>query len=139
MSAEIWKYGGANLSNRWIRWIIIIWEDGHGQAWKDAIIVNIYKNGDRTECDNYRGISLLSAAGKIFARILLNRHLSHIILEVVPETKCGFRSNRNTVDMIFCLRQLHEKCREQDRPLYNVIVDFTKVQSTVWGVDCGSC
>ena len=31
------------------------------------------EKGDRTECGNYRGISLLSAAGKIFARILLNR------------------------------------------------------------------
>ncbi|KAK2170064.1 hypothetical protein NP493_1165g01047 [Ridgeia piscesae] len=37
--------------------------------------------------------------------------------EVVPETQCGFRGNRSTVDMIFCLGQLQEKCIEQDRPL----------------------
>ena len=43
------------------------------QASKDASIVTIYKQGDRTECGNYRGISLLSTTGKIFARILLNR------------------------------------------------------------------
>ena len=79
----------------------------------------------------YRGISLLSAAGKIFARILLNRLSSHITPEVVPETQCGFRSNRSTVDMIFCLRQLQEKCIEQDRPLYIVFVDFTKAFDTV--------
>ena len=72
--AEVWKYGGANLSNRLHRWIIKVWEEGHvPQSWKDANIVTIYKKGDRTECGNYRGISLLSAAGKIFARILLNR------------------------------------------------------------------
>ena len=121
--AEVWKYGGgANLSNRQHRWIIKVWEEGHvPQAWKDANIVTIYKKGDRTECGNYRGISLLSAAGKIFARILLNRLSSHITPEVVPETQCGFRSNRSTVDMIFCLRQLQEKCIEQDRPLYNCV------------------
>ena len=28
--------------------------------------------------------------------------------------------------MIFCLRQLQEKCIEQDRPLYMVFVDFSK-------------
>ena len=28
--------------------------------------------------------------------------------------------------MIFCLRQLQEKCIEQDGPLYIVFVDFTK-------------
>ena len=64
------------------------------QAWKDANIVTIYKK------------NLLSAAGKIIARILLNRLSSHITPEVVPETQCGFRSNRSTVDMIFCLRLL---------------------------------
>ena len=62
------------------------------------------------------------------ARSLLS---SHITPEVVPETQCGFRSNRSTVDMIFCLRQLQEKCIEQDRPLYIVFVDFTKAFDTV--------
>jgi len=33
--------------------------------------------------------------------------------------------------MIFCLRQLQEKCIEQDRPLYMVFVDFSKEFDTV--------
>ena len=33
--------------------------------------------------------------------------------------------------MIFCLRQLQEKCTEQDRPLYMVCVDFSKAFDTV--------
>ena len=70
------------------------------------------EKGDQTECGNYRGRFLLSTAGKIFARILLNRLSSHIIPEVVPDTQCGFLSNWSKVDMIFCLRQL----QEIDRP-----------------------
>ena len=101
------------------------------QVWKDGIIVTIYKKGDRTNCGNYRGIYLLSIAGKIFARILRNKISTHITPEVVPETQCGFRGNRSTVDMIFCLRQLQEKCIEQDRPLYTVFVDFSKAFATV--------
>ena len=66
------------------------------QAWKDASIVTIYKKGDRTDCGNYRGISLLSIAGKNFTWILLNRLSTHITPEVVPETQCGFRGNRST-------------------------------------------
>ena len=63
--AEVWKYGGANLSNRLHQWIIKVWEEGHvPQAWKDGDIITIYKKGDRTECGNYRGISLLSAAAR---------------------------------------------------------------------------
>ena len=42
--AEVWKYGGANLSKRLHRWIIKVWEEGHvPQAWRDANIVTIYK------------------------------------------------------------------------------------------------
>ena len=109
------------------------WEVGSvPQAWKDTSIVTIYKKTDRTDCRNYRGISLLSIAGKVFARILLNRLSTHITPEVVPETQCGFRGNRSTVDMIFCLRQLQEKCIEQDRPLYMLFVDFSKAFDTVW-------
>ena len=33
--------------------------------------------------------------------------------------------------MIYCLRQLQEKCIEQDRPLYMVFVDFSKAFDTV--------
>ena len=120
--AEVWKHGGDNLFSRLHQLITNAWEVGSvPQALKDASIVTIYKKGDRTDCGNYRGISLLSIAGTIFARILLNRLSTHITLEVVPETQCGFRSNRGTVDMIFCLRQLQEKC----------IVDFSKAFDTV--------
>ena len=41
---EVWKYGGANLSNRLHRWITKTWEECHvPQAWKDANIVTSYK------------------------------------------------------------------------------------------------
>jgi hypothetical protein len=130
--SEIWKRGGENLRDRLHKLIIKAWEqDSIPQAWKDASIVTIYKKGDRTDCGNYRGISLLSIAGKVFARILLNRLTHHITPEVIPETQCGFRSNRSTIDMIFSLRQMQEKCIEQDRPLYAVFVDFTKAFDTV--------
>ena len=102
--AEVWKHGGDNLFSRLHQPIINVW-GGYcvPQAWKVASIVFIYKKGDRTDCGNYRGISLLFVAGKIFARILLNRLSTHITPNLVPETQCGFRGNRSTVDMIFCL------------------------------------
>ncbi|XP_076036403.1 uncharacterized protein LOC143022188 [Oratosquilla oratoria] len=45
---------------------------------------------------------------------------------VYPEAQCGFRAERSTIDMIFSLRQLQEKCREQRRPLYIAFIDLTK-------------
>ena len=125
-------HGGDNLFSRLHQLITNAWEVGSvPQGWQDASIVTIYKKGDRKDCGNYSGISLLSIAGKIFARILINRLSTHIKPEVVLETQCGFRGNRSTADMIFCLRQLQEKCIEQDRPVYMVFVDFNKGFDTV--------
>ena len=129
------KYGSTeanNLFSRLHQLITNAWEVGSvPQAWKDTSIVTIYKKGDWTDYGNYRGISLLSIAGKIFARVLLNRLSTHI----TPETQRGFRGNRSTVDMIFCLWQLQEKCIEQDRPLYMVFVDFSKAFDTLMNCD----
>jgi hypothetical protein len=36
------------------------------QQWKDSIVVPIYKDGDKTDFNNYQGISLLSTAYKIY-------------------------------------------------------------------------
>ena len=71
---------------------------------RDGIIVTVYKRkGDRQVCGNYRGVSLLSIAGKLYAKILVMR-LQILSEELLPESQCGFRPSRSTMDMIFTLR-----------------------------------
>jgi hypothetical protein len=41
--------------------------------WKESIVVPIHKKGDKTDCSNYRGISLLSASHKMLSNILIAR------------------------------------------------------------------
>jgi hypothetical protein len=41
--------------------------------WKESIIVPVHKMGDKTDCNNYRGMSLLSTSYKILSNILLSR------------------------------------------------------------------
>ena len=103
------------------------WEEGAvPQDMRDAKIVTLYKNkGERSDCNNYRGISLLSIVGKVYARVLLAR-LQKLAERIYPESQCGFRAGRSTVDMVFSLRQLQEKSREQNLPLYIAFIDLTK-------------
>jgi len=103
------------------------WEEGSvPHDMRDANIITLYKNkGDRSDCNNYRGISLLSIVGKAFARVILKR-LQQLAERVYPESQCGFRAERSTIDMIFTVRQLQEKCREQQKPLYLAFIDLTK-------------
>ena len=87
-------------------------EEVISQQLKDAFIICLYKNGNRELCDNYRGISLLTIAGKLLARVLLNRLIVHLELGLLPESHCGFRGGRGTIDMIFAAHQLQGKCQE---------------------------
>jgi len=94
-------------------------------------IVTIYKKkGDRQVCGNSRGISLLSVAGKILACVVLKRLLSQVVDIVLPESQCGFRCGRSTIDMIFVAQLLQEKCPEQSRDLYLAFIDLTKAFDT---------
>jgi hypothetical protein len=43
------------------------------EEWKESIIVPISKKGDKTDSNNYRGISHLSITYEIFSSILLSR------------------------------------------------------------------
>ena len=83
---------------------------------RDSKTIILYKNkGERSDCNNYRGISLLSIVGKVFARVILIR-LQKLAERIYSESQCGFRAERSTIDMVFSLRQLQEKCREQHMP-----------------------
>ena len=64
--------------------------------------------------------------GKLYARVLLVR-LQQLAERVYPDSQCTFRAERSTVDMIFSLRQLQEKCREQQKPLFIAFIYLTKV------------
>ena len=125
--AEVFKCSGNQLLDNVHQLLCKCWEEGYvPQEMRDSIISTLYKNkGDRSDRNNYRGISLLCIAGKLFARVALYR-LQKIAERVYPESQCGFRSNRSTVDMIFSLRQLQEKCKEQQQPLYIAFIDLTK-------------
>ena len=131
--SEIWKYGGPGLHTKLHELFVCCWEQGKlPQDLRDAVIITLYKNkGEKSDCSNYRGITLLSTAGKVFARMLLNRLVPAIADDLLPESQCGFRANRSTTDMVFVLRQLQEKCREQNKGLYVTFVDLTKAFDTV--------
>ena len=74
----------------------------------------------------------MSVAGKILARVLLNRLNEHLEQSgLLPESQCGFKKDTETTDMIFTARQLQEKCQEQNVDLYMTFVDLTKAFDTV--------
>jgi hypothetical protein len=108
-SAEMFKAGGETLCSEIRKLICSIWnKEELPQQWKESITVPIHKKGDKTDCNNYRGISLLSTAYKILSNILLAR-LTPCVNEVIGDHQCGFRRNRSTTDKLLYIRQILEK------------------------------
>jgi hypothetical protein len=92
--AELIQAGGETLRSEIRKLIKLIWnkeELPHQQ--KESIVVPIHKTGDKTDCSNYRGISLLSTSYKILSNILLAR-LTPYADEITGDHQCGFRRNR---------------------------------------------
>ena len=93
---------------------------------RDSKIITLYKNkGERNDCSNYIGISQLSIVGKIFARVILIC-IQKLAERIYPESQCGFRAERSTIDMVFSPRQLQGKCRGQQMPLHKAFIDLTE-------------
>ena len=144
--AEIYKAVGPDTHGAFHDVLLTVWkEEMMPDDCRDAQIISLYKKkGSKSDCGTYRGISFLSVAGKDFAQVILNRLIT-VSKQTLPEAQSSFRPNRSTVDVIFAVRQLQEKCIEQKKPRYSVFIDPTKAFETInrealWTVlECIGC
>jgi hypothetical protein len=73
---------------------------------------------------------LLNTVYKIYA-ILLNKRLSEIIENKLGDYQMGFRPNRSTIDNIFIVQQIFEKCYEYNIELHNIFIDYSQAFDNV--------
>ena len=66
-----------------------------------AIVIPIFKKGDRNDPGNYSGISLVNAAYKILAKMLVRRIESHA-KPIILECQNGFQKGRSCIDRGIC-------------------------------------
>ena len=129
--AELIKVGGRALCLEIHKLITSIWKkEKLPEEWKEPIIVPIHKKGDKTDCNNYRGIFLLPTTYKILSNILLSRLIPYA-KEIIGDYQCGFRRNRSTTDHIFCTRQVLEKKWEYNEEFHQLFIDFEKAYDSV--------
>ena len=116
-----------------------IWEEETiPEDWKEGYLVKVPKKGDLANCNNYRGITMLSVPGKILSRIILQRLIA-ALEEILRDQQMGFRKNRSCTDHIATLRIIAEQSIEWNSSLYITFIDFEKAfdsvdHNTLWKI-----
>lgn len=95
--------------------------------WCVGSIVPIFKSGNKSETNNYRGITLLSVVGKLFTKIMNTRLNSWAEREQhLTEAQFGFRQGRGTTDCLFILQGMVEKMLGDGNNLFAAFIDYEK-------------
>jgi len=100
------------------------------KEWAMTIICPIHKKSDKTDCQNYRGISLLSVIYKVFAKILA-KMLSPYAEQIIGDYQCGFRRDRSTKDQMFALTSILGKCYAYNITLHQLFIDFKQAYDSI--------
>ena len=80
--------------------------------WKERLVVPIWKEkGDRRDCNNCHGITLLSVPSKVLAHLLLIRIRNHLLKQHRPD-QSKFTPGKSTTDLTLALRVLVDEFRQ---------------------------
>lgn len=124
ISNELLKYAGPELVTKMTTLYGKILDTSEIPSdWHESVTIPIFKKGQKTLPENYRGITLLNSSMKLFTHILKRKLEAQIQNR---EEQQGFRRNRSTTDALFIIKQLKEKAIEYNVPAYLCFVDLTK-------------
>ena len=130
MQAELLKADIGTTSRLLTDLFCKIWEQVIPKDWSKGLKFKLPKKSDLGNCDNWRGITLLSVPSKIFCRILLKR-IEKAIDTTLREEQAGFRRGRGCMDQIFALRNILEQSIEWNSPLCINFIDFQKAFDSI--------
>jgi len=131
ITAELLKAGGEFSARKMHELLNRIWEyEKIPGSWRQGLIIKLPKKGNLKECKNSRGITLLSVAGKILGRIIIDRIRNGVDKKLRME-QAGYRSGRGTTEQVFVLRNILEQVNEWQATLYLGFVDFEKAFDSI--------
>ena len=92
---------------------------------KLADVIPIHKKDDRTLMKNYRPVSLLPIASKLFERKMYNQFLSHIDKYLSPYI-FGFRKNHSTEQCLTVMLEEWKRALDEKRFAGAILTDLSK-------------
>ena len=120
------------LPAEWITFIATlfcaIFTDRYPESWNFAKLKMLFKKGSKSDCNNYRGISLINSISKLYDYVLCNR----LTLWFKPHREqAGAQSKRGCLEHIVTLRLLMDLCVRKKKKMFIIFVDFSKAYDRV--------
>ena len=97
------------------------------QEWRDALIVPLFKKGNRSEPSNYRPVSLTSVACKVMERIVKDNIVKHMEEhDIIKGSQHGFTKGRSCLtNLLEFFEEVFEKI-DEGKPVDVIYLDFAK-------------
>ena len=96
------------------------------ELWEAGEIIALYKKHNPSKPENYRPISLLNTAYKLYAALLCTR-LQIGLRDRTRPNQYGFQADKSTADAIHIIRRIQDLFKyHHDDPLYLCFLDWEK-------------
>ena len=139
------RHGGKQLHRAvYMLFYICSWYGVAPTAFRHGHVMTLYKgDGDQTDPDNYRPITITSVLARVYERIHKNELLAEMIKGGIPsKDQFGFTRQRSTHDAIYRLLSLIVETSSQgdndpsisplQRHVPTVFIDISKAYDKVW-------
>ena len=99
--------------------------------WLMSVLIPVFKKGDSTAPNNYRGIALMCVCAKLYNKLLLNR-LRAVLDKHLRINQNGFRQLWSTAQHVLTVRRIFESIKmTQGAKCVAIFVDFCKAFDSV--------
>ena len=125
---ELFKYAPTDFYVILTNFFNGILEEGQiSDEWGLSIICPIYKKGQMSDPNNYRGISLIDCLAKNFTRLLSDRIQQFLDSKsIIGEEQAGFRPKHSCMDQVFALFNIINWYVTKVKKLFVTFVDYEK-------------
>jgi len=103
-----------------------IWDGDFPNEWNSASIVSIPKKGDLSDCNNYRGISLINVGLKILSKIVTYRISNYALFHGFI---FGFRNKEECLSLYISIREICQRRKFKDKFTYLAFLDLKKAMT----------
>jgi exonuclease III len=99
------------------------------QSWGKALVVLLFKKGEKSDPGNYRGISLLDIVGKVFAKTVATKIEAKVTF---AREQAGFTTGRGCERNLHVALQALQRRKRQGKDTFLFFLDVRKAFDTVW-------